>query len=156
MNASLQLIIKLVADLTHLAAADIVSDRRQSDLVRARFIIIGLARTYTHYSLPRIGAALGNRDHATIMNAVERCNALIISDADFASLYHRAEAAIYKLTDHEDPSIGEIVFTDHVAAMLAELDTLVAATNHAIGQLRSRHAALAYARQNLESLKEAS
>jgi hypothetical protein len=156
MTISVHTIIKCVTELTGISVVNIQSDQRARDIVHARFIVVGLARTYTRYSLPRIGRALGSRDHSTIIHATHRCNALVQSDPEFATLYSRAEAQLKSaIGNAPDPSLDELIFTDHIAAMLLNLDTLIAATETAINQLRSRHARLAYARTNLDSLKDA-
>lgn len=51
--------------------------------VRPRFAVAYVAKL-NGYSLIRIGQRLGNRDHATIMNAIARAKEMIESDERFA------------------------------------------------------------------------
>ena len=59
----------LAATASHfgLSTAELRSASRKSQLVHARRIVIHLARTLTPASLQAIGAALGGRDHTTIL-----------------------------------------------------------------------------------------
>ena len=58
-----------VFDLTE---ADLISHSREQKYAHARHIFVGLARDMTDCSLPEIGAALGGRDHTTILNSQRR------------------------------------------------------------------------------------
>jgi chromosomal replication initiation ATPase DnaA len=68
------------------APLDIVSQRRGGDAVRARQLVCWLARTLTQRSLPRIGRALGGRDHTTVMHAVNRIEDRRAADPEFRRL----------------------------------------------------------------------
>ena len=41
-----------------------------------------LCREYTDLSLPKIGKAFGNRDHTTVLHAVDKIKTLMRTDAD--------------------------------------------------------------------------
>ncbi len=62
---------------------DMRSRRNARKIARPRQIAMYLARQMTVFSLPQIGAQFGNRDHTTVMWAVERVKSLMDSDSDF-------------------------------------------------------------------------
>jgi chromosomal replication initiator protein len=71
-------------------------------IVRARHAFVYVARTSMSESYPRIGRALG-RDHTTAMSSMERAEALISRDKEFAARVQAirveigAEPAVEKL-----------------------------------------------------------
>jgi len=65
---------------------DLVSQRRGREIVIPRHVAMWLAAKSTPASLPKIGRAFGNRDHKTVMNALDRINRRRASDPPFASL----------------------------------------------------------------------
>jgi len=67
------------------ARADLVSVRRRAKFVRARHVVMYLARTMTTRSMPDIGARMGRRDHTTIMHGVRKIEGLIEVDAKVAA-----------------------------------------------------------------------
>jgi len=83
---------------TGISPGELTSERRNSETFRARCAVIFIVRELAAYSLPRIGRALGGRDHTTIMSALRRANALRATDAAFERMLHnietRARAAI--------------------------------------------------------------
>ena len=50
---------------------DIKSERRTKNVIRPRFVTAYLAKELTGFSYPRIGRAIGGRDHTTIWNAIQ-------------------------------------------------------------------------------------
>lgn len=70
-------IIGSVAWLHGLTTAELRSERRSKPVVIARQEAMWLAKRYTSYSLPRIGAAMGGRDHTTVLHGVRRHQARI-------------------------------------------------------------------------------
>ena len=73
-------ILNEVAKLHNIPVTDIVSERRQRDIVAARHEYIWRLRYETPMSLEAIGRRCGDRDHATVRNAImaheKRCNPL--------------------------------------------------------------------------------
>jgi chromosomal replication initiator protein len=65
---------------------DLTSIRRTAPLVRARFVVVYLARTLTPMSYPEMGRRLGGRDHTTVLHAHRRMVALLQTDSDMAAL----------------------------------------------------------------------
>lgn len=76
-----KLIVDIVAGHFHVRAADIRGNRRPTELVRARWVALWLARTMTGASYPALGQAFGGRDHATVINACKRMRERLAGDA---------------------------------------------------------------------------
>ena len=55
-----------------------------------------LARTETDSSLPNIGAALGNRDHTTVLYGYEKISSLLETDASARRDMLEIKAALYE------------------------------------------------------------
>jgi chromosomal replication initiator protein len=75
---------KKVAEHYGLKTADLESPNRQRSIVRPRQIAMFLARKLTPRSYPEIGRRFGNRDHTTVMHAVETIERLTTMDPTFA------------------------------------------------------------------------
>jgi len=85
-------IINVVADFYRLSVRDIKSVHRDTVTVRARHMVIHLAREMTPLSLPFIGRKLGGKDHTTILHGARRMKSLVRDDPRTAD-----EVAILKL-----------------------------------------------------------
>jgi chromosomal replication initiation ATPase DnaA len=79
-------VILRAASLTGYAPKEITGVGRTAPLARVRFAIMLVLRR-RGLSLPEIGRRLGGRDHTTVMHGVERAEAMLSSDADFAALF---------------------------------------------------------------------
>ena len=74
-------IINIVSDHMNIPYDDIVSSKRSQDIATARQIVMYLCRKYLErYSLQQIGAAVGGRDHSTVLNGIDKINKLIEKD----------------------------------------------------------------------------
>ena len=67
-----ELIIEIVADHFVITPADILSKKRNADIVYPRQIAMYLCRQMTTVPLQSIGKALGNKDHTTIMYGADK------------------------------------------------------------------------------------
>ncbi len=67
-----ELIINVVADHFGISQADMASKKKSNDIVYPRQIAMYLCRALTESSYSAIGAFLGNRDHSTVMHAIEK------------------------------------------------------------------------------------
>ncbi len=65
---------------------DLSSKSRTKDITRARQIAMYLSREVTNISLLKIGDNFGNRDHTTVMHAIDKIKQLISSDEDIKSI----------------------------------------------------------------------
>jgi hypothetical protein len=63
---------------------DLISARRNADIVRPRQIAMFLARHLTPNSLPAIGRTFGGRDHTTVLHAVRKIEWLRTRDTTLA------------------------------------------------------------------------
>ncbi len=75
---------KKVAEHYGLKTADLESPNRSRSIVRPRQIAMFLGRALTPRSYPEIGRRFGNRDHTTVMHAVETIQRLTGMDPAFA------------------------------------------------------------------------
>lgn len=69
-------------------------DTRQAGIVRARFAFCWVARRAFGDSARRTGRALGDRDHATVLHALRRADALREADPDFRAATDRLLAGV--------------------------------------------------------------
>ena len=75
-------IISTVATYYGIPVADLTGSSRRQPLARQRQIAMYICREHTGLSLPKIGAAFGDRDHTTVMHAVEKIAGLLPEDKD--------------------------------------------------------------------------
>ena len=61
---------------------DIVSKKRNAEIVLPRQIIMYLCREHTDASLEEIGRILGKKDHTTVMSGINKIKQLIAYDDD--------------------------------------------------------------------------
>lgn len=67
-----QLILDVVAEHFHVSPEDIISSKRQSEIVLPRQIVMYLCRDLGGVSLKNIGKFLGGRDHTTIIHGADK------------------------------------------------------------------------------------
>jgi chromosomal replication initiator protein len=75
-----EVVVALVAEHYHIAAADILGKSRTRTIAWPRQVAMYLLREETEQSLAQIGAALGGRDHTTIMHGCEQVAEMIQHD----------------------------------------------------------------------------
>ena len=63
---------EVVAKYFNIDKKDLISSKRSNDIAFPRQIAMYLCRTIAQMSLPKIGADFGNRDHTTVMHAVDK------------------------------------------------------------------------------------
>ncbi len=90
-------ILKTVAHHTGVSVAEILSDKRARNVVESRHLVMYLARELTDLSLPKIGESVGNRDHTTVLHAVEKIAKLMRQDRQ---LYDQVQQLTTKLKSH--------------------------------------------------------
>ena len=71
---------RLVATKLNVSIDDLSSKSRTKDIAFARQIAMYLSREVTNISLLKIGDNFGNRDHTTVMHAIDKIKQLISSD----------------------------------------------------------------------------
>lgn len=80
-----QLILDVVADHFHISPDDIISSKRQSEIVMPRQIVMYLCRDTGKFSLKNIGKFLGGRDHTTIIHGADKIEAEIQKSESLSS-----------------------------------------------------------------------
>jgi chromosomal replication initiator protein len=75
-------IIRMTAEAYDLPVEDLLGPSRKQPLATARQIAMYLIREHTSLSLPKIGARFGDRDHTTVLHAVDRVKGKMKSDQD--------------------------------------------------------------------------
>ena len=83
-RVTIEEIQKKVAEHWNIRLTDMSSARRARAVARPRQVAMYLAKQLTSRSLPEIGRKFGNRDHTTVMHAVQRVADLMAVDAGFA------------------------------------------------------------------------
>ena len=74
-------IIKTVTEYYKVTEADIISQKRNREVARARQVAMYLIRELTQMSTTRIGDMFGGRDHSTVMYACEKIQEMEQKDA---------------------------------------------------------------------------
>jgi chromosomal replication initiator protein len=93
-HITIEHIISTVAEFTGVSVAEIVGDKRSRAVVESRHLAMYLARELTDASLPKIGECMGNRDHTTVLHAVEKITKLVKEDRQ---MYDRLQRLTAKL-----------------------------------------------------------
>ncbi len=90
-NGQLEVAVSPIARLVERVAAvyaipvqELLGRSRRADSLVPRQVAMYLARETTNLSLPKIGAALGGRDHTTVLHAWRKVAALAATDARLA------------------------------------------------------------------------
>ena len=76
------LIINVVAEYFGITADDIMSKKRNSELVQAKQIVMYLCRDLTAESLSGIGKFLGKKDHTTVIHGVNKISEEIVNNVE--------------------------------------------------------------------------
>ena len=76
------LIINVVAEYFGITTDDIMSKKRNSELVQARQIVMYLCRDLTEVSLSGIGKFLGKKDHTTVIHGVNKITEEIVNNEE--------------------------------------------------------------------------
>lgn len=99
MTPSIDTIKRLTAAEFGVSVRDLESARRDRPTLRARWTAMLLARRYTSHSSPVIGRAFGDRDHTTVLHAVDRAPFLIAMGLIDADKVARVERMLAPLGD---------------------------------------------------------
>jgi chromosomal replication initiator protein len=83
-RVTIEEIQRRVSEHWNIRLTDMSSARRARAVARPRQVAMFLAKQLTSRSLPEIGRKFGNRDHTTVMHAVQRVTELMERDAGFA------------------------------------------------------------------------
>ncbi|MBV9735482.1 MAG: chromosomal replication initiator protein DnaA [Acidisphaera sp.] len=83
-RVTIEEIQRRVAEHWGIRLTDMSSARRARNVARPRQVAMFLAKQLTSRSLPEIGRKFGNRDHTTVMHAVNRVTELMARDTAFS------------------------------------------------------------------------
>jgi len=88
-------IIRVVSVLSGISIAELMSERRARHIARPRQVIMYLAKIHLGLSLPKIGRAIGNRDHTTVMHAHRKIDRLLrVGDPELQAFVERCELVL--------------------------------------------------------------
>lgn len=79
-------IINNVAKLYNISNSDITGCSRKKEIVNARHIIMYILKQEFNMPYKEIGVLLGNRDHTTVMNGVEKTKELLYKDKNLITV----------------------------------------------------------------------
>lgn len=98
-SVTVRAIVRAVADTFEVREVEILSERRAPRSCVPRHAVMGLARNLTTHSFPKIARALG-RDHTTVMKGVQRHEARLALDPDYAARIRAAEERLQRSLMH--------------------------------------------------------
>jgi chromosomal replication initiator protein len=93
-RVTIDLILSTVAEATGVSVTEITGDKRSRPVVDSRHLAMYLARELTDLSLPKIGERIGNRDHTTVLHAVDKIGKRMHNDRDVYNLVQRLTTRI--------------------------------------------------------------
>lgn len=73
-------IAEVVCEFYRCTRLDLISERRNAEIVRPRQVVMYLSRKMTTKSLPEIGKFLGGKDHTTVLSGVRKIERLLSSN----------------------------------------------------------------------------
>ncbi|MBL0928682.1 MAG: hypothetical protein IBJ15_00945 [Alphaproteobacteria bacterium] len=85
------LAVEICAALFRVRPNDVYAPRRAAAPLKARFAAAVLMRSHFDIGLSALGRLIGGRDHATIVNAINRAAELVEADSAFRVLLAEAE-----------------------------------------------------------------
>jgi chromosomal replication initiator protein len=101
-DVSAELVLSVVAEAMNIEIVDLQSSSRRREISQARQIAMYLMRQHTNLSLPKIGEALGGKDHTTVMYSCEKITQSQAVDADIAQLLRQLSDRIYFLAQTQN------------------------------------------------------
>lgn len=94
MTLKLAHIVAACAEAWNLHPRDLRSARRTPQIVEARWAVALLARNLTEASFPKIGAALGDQDHSSVVHGARRMEERLAEDEAAGIRFSAAHAAL--------------------------------------------------------------
>ena len=90
---------RIVSSKLDVSIDDLSSKSRTKEISQARQIAMYLCREVTNISLLKIGENFGNRDHSTVMHAIDKIKQLLISNDDVKTIVDGLKKDIQKLCE---------------------------------------------------------
>ena len=94
-EVSPETIIQMVAEHYKCTPTDIASKKKSKDVVYPRQIAMYLCRTMTTATLQQIGKYMGNRDHTTIINGIDKITKDLETNESLANTVEILKKKIY-------------------------------------------------------------
>ncbi len=94
-HLSAKQIVEVCAKHFQISVTDILSPKRDKDIVRPRHLAMYLMRSELHLSFPKIAQELGRKDHTTAMHSVEKLEHAIQNDTEVREAYHAVREQLY-------------------------------------------------------------
>jgi chromosomal replication initiator protein len=102
LEISPELVLTVVADFMDVDVVELQGSSRRREVSQARQVAMYLMRQHTSLSLPKIGMALGGKDHTTVMYSCEKITKLQAKDADTAQLLRELSDRIYLIAQSDN------------------------------------------------------
>lgn len=116
-------IAKAVSEYYRIGWNDLASPRRTTNIVRARQVLIFLAREHTTLSMPQIGRRVGGRDHTTVLHSCRKIGHLRDVDPELRQELRDIEEIIYEQAEENahyqvapDPDTDPFEIADRIMA----------------------------------------
>jgi len=94
-EVSAEMVLRVVTETLNIDLADLLGSSRRREISQARQYVMYLMRQHTNLSLPKIGEAVGGKDHTTVMYSCEKVAQLQSTDGDIAQLLRQLSDRIY-------------------------------------------------------------
>ncbi len=88
-------VIDKTAKFFGVSIEDVMSPKRDKDIVVPRQVSMFLLRNELHLSFPRIARELGRKDHTTAIHSVDKVERVLISDLEMQSAVNEIRERIY-------------------------------------------------------------
>ncbi len=100
-EVSAELVLAVVTEHFDVSLEDLQGSSRRREIGRARQIAMYLIRQHTNLSLPKIGEALGGKDHTTVMYSCDKIARLQSTDGEIAQTVRVLSDRIYLLAQNQ-------------------------------------------------------
>jgi chromosomal replication initiator protein len=94
-EVSAEMVLRVVTEMLNIDLSDLLGNSRRREISQARQYVMYLMRQHTNLSLPKIGEAVGGKDHTTVMYSCEKVAQLQSTDGDIAQLLRQLSDRIY-------------------------------------------------------------
>ncbi|PZV13281.1 MAG: chromosomal replication initiator protein DnaA [Pseudanabaena sp.] len=94
-EVSAEMVLSVVTEMLNIDLADLLGNSRRREISQARQYVMYLMRQHTNLSLPKIGEAVGGKDHTTVMYSCEKVAQLQSTDGEIAQLLRQLSDRIY-------------------------------------------------------------
>ncbi|MGQ9866841.1 MAG: chromosomal replication initiator protein DnaA [Pseudanabaenaceae cyanobacterium] len=101
-EVSAELVLSVITEHFDVSLEDLQGSSRRREIGRARQIAMYLIRQHTNLSLPKIGEALGGKDHTTVMYSCDKIARLQSTDGDMAQTVRLLSDRIYLLAQNQN------------------------------------------------------